>query len=110
MTLSFWPVPDVGTVDIVLYTQAHLAEFTSKTTGISFPPGMARLLEVTLAIRAAPRYGSSAVVSPDLRQEQQALMGDFKRMASRTLLMTPRPEFREHSRYSGRRYDLYTDR
>jgi hypothetical protein len=110
MTLSFSPVPDNGDVDVVLYTLGHLAELSSLTTDISFPPGVARLLETHLALRLSSGLGGAARVTPDLRAEAKELMADFRRMNTRNEKAQYRPEmFGHHQLGRSRSWNVYTD-
>ena len=69
--LTFWPVPNIGTLDGVLYAPTPIAEVTLATE-IALPPGYARLYETHLAIACAPAFG--AQVQPEtVRAAQEAM-------------------------------------
>jgi hypothetical protein len=55
-TLTFWPVPNVSTLDGVFYAPAAVQEFTSLSQTIALPPGYRRFLRDNLAVEIAPEY------------------------------------------------------
>lgn len=52
-----WPIPDVGTTELVLYTKQALTAFADLTTVYTFPPGYVEALQYNLALRLAPEFG-----------------------------------------------------
>lgn len=53
-----WPIPNVGTTQLVLYTPTALVQFADQTsTDYTFPPGYARALRYNLAVELAPEWG-----------------------------------------------------
>lgn len=55
--ISIWPIPNVGTTQLVLYTKQALTAFADLTTVYTFPPGYAEALRYNLALRLAPEFG-----------------------------------------------------
>ena len=65
----FYPVPDNGDVDVVLY--GRVPQITSLVAGTSYdlPPGYDLAIVKNLALQLVPRYGAAAVVSPLLEKQ-----------------------------------------
>jgi hypothetical protein len=55
-TLTFWPVPNVSTLQGVFYAPAAVQEFTSLVQTVALPPGYRRFLRDNLALELAPEY------------------------------------------------------
>ena len=75
--IHVWPVPNVGTTQLVLYLPTPLTEFADLSTAYTFPPGYERAIRSNLAVELAPFYGIP--VSPDLRQQASSAMLRIKR-------------------------------
>lgn len=54
-----WPVPNVATTSLVLYTEVPLSEFTTLNTDYTFPPGYRLFLRTNLAKQIAGGFGKS---------------------------------------------------
>jgi hypothetical protein len=54
-TLHVWPIPNVGTTQLVLYTRVAVAEF-DQSTAVVLPPGYERMLEYNLACECADYF------------------------------------------------------
>lgn len=67
-----WPIPNVATTQVVLYTPTALTEFADLTTDYTFPPGYKRAIRANLAMELAAEY-AGAVVTP--RLEKMADLG-----------------------------------
>jgi hypothetical protein len=59
-----WPIPNVSTTQLVLYTPTAITEFADRTTNYTFPPGIRRMLLFNLANELAPWYPAA---QPDPR-------------------------------------------
>lgn len=59
-----WPVPNVSTTQLVLYTPTALTEFADLSTDYTFPPGYRRAILYNLANELAPWYPAA---KPDPR-------------------------------------------
>jgi len=57
--LNFWPVPNTGVNNVVLYSWKPLAELALITTVLSLPPGYERALKFALAVELAPEFGKA---------------------------------------------------
>lgn len=76
--LSFWPVPNVGTLQTALYTPTALVEFADvNTTAYTFPPGYVEMLEYNLAVRLAPLF--QLPLDPTLAGLASEAMANIKR-------------------------------
>lgn len=51
-----WPIPDVGTTSLVLYTKRAVTRFTDLVSTYTLPPGYERALRYNLAVEIAPEY------------------------------------------------------
>jgi hypothetical protein len=52
-----WPIPNVATTTLVLYTMQALAAFADRnTTDYTFPPGYARAIRYNLAVELGPIF------------------------------------------------------
>lgn len=67
--ISVWPIPNVGTTQLVLYTPTALTEFANLSTDYTFPPGYRTAILWNLANELAPFYPSA---KPDPRIAQKA--------------------------------------
>lgn len=59
-----WPIPNVSTTQLVLYTPTALTEFADQSTDYTFAPGYRRAITFNLANELAPWYPSA---QPDPR-------------------------------------------
>lgn len=55
--ISFWPIPNVGTLQAALYLPTAVTQFAAVSTPISLPPGWAEAIRYNLAVRLAPEFG-----------------------------------------------------
>lgn len=55
--LNVWPIPNVSTLQIALYTPIPLTSFAALADTILLPPGFAEALRYNLAVRLAPEFG-----------------------------------------------------
>lgn len=55
--LNFWPIPNTGVNNVVLYSWKPLANIATITTAISLPPGYSRALRFALALELSSEYG-----------------------------------------------------
>jgi hypothetical protein len=56
--LYLWPIPNVGTTQLVLYTPGtSVSAFADLTTDYTFAPGYRRALWSNLAVEVAPEFG-----------------------------------------------------
>lgn len=55
--LSFWPVPQDSTVQVVIYNWHQISDFTDFTTVIQFPNGYEEAIVTNLAIALSNSYG-----------------------------------------------------
>ena len=55
--LNFWPVPNTGVNNVVLYSWKPLIDLASLTTTLSLPLGYERALKYALAIELSSEYG-----------------------------------------------------
>ena len=72
-----YPVPNVSTCRVVLYTPTPVTQFTDQTTSRTFPPGYAEALELNLALKLTLHFAAPV---PD-RLERMAIqaLGRIKR-------------------------------
>lgn len=73
-TIQLYPVPSIGTTQLVLYSLQALTAFPDFTTNITFPPGYAKLLRYGLAIDLSPEFG---------RVPSQSVVAEFTRVRTR---------------------------
>ncbi len=66
MNVTFWPVPNVVTLEAVLYTPTALVNFANLTATYVAPPGYEEMFAYNLALRLAAEYGRP--VDPDVRK------------------------------------------
>ena len=52
-----WPIPTIGTTQLVIYTPSALREFATIDTAYTFPPGYRRYLRTNFAAEIASEYG-----------------------------------------------------
>lgn len=57
--VSLWPVPNIGTTSLVLYTETVLSEFADLNTDYTFPPGYREFLRTNLPKKIAGGFGKS---------------------------------------------------
>lgn len=62
--LYVWPIPNVSTTQLVVYTPTALIEFADTSTDYTFPPGYKRAILYNLANELAPWYPAT---TPDPR-------------------------------------------
>jgi hypothetical protein len=70
-TIYVWPVPNIGSTRLVLYTPVALPEFATLDTDYTFPPGYRRFLRTNLMVELAPEYGKQ-ITSDQFRMATQA--------------------------------------
>lgn len=70
-TVKPWPVPDVGTTQLVLYTPLALTTFGDLSTGYTFPPGYPRAIRANLALELAADFN----VAPSDQVRRMATQG-----------------------------------
>jgi hypothetical protein len=75
--IKFWPVPNVGTMALVLYTPLALTAFADLTTSYTFAPGYEEALQDNLTLRCAPMFGKP--VTPEMRERATTSLGHIKR-------------------------------
>ena len=98
------PVPNVGTVDVILYSPTPLEGFATLATRYIFPAGFAMAIRYNLAVELSANYPGSLTE----RVERKALssLGDIKRA-------NYRPKDAEFDAaltgQASRRYDPYSD-
>lgn len=68
-TIYVWPIPNVSTTQLVLYTPTALTQFADLSTDYTFPPGYRRAITYNLANELATWYPSAR---PDPRVAQIA--------------------------------------
>lgn len=69
-TCLFWPVPDNGDVDVVLYNRVPAIVSLVAATTYNLRPGMARALKLNWAIELADRYGKPVSASLERRARE----------------------------------------
>lgn len=63
-TLSFWPIPNISTVQVAIYPWTALSQFADyNTTDYYFPPGYGEFLKFNLALRLAMDFPSGGGAS-----------------------------------------------
>lgn len=62
-----WPIPNVGTTQLILYTPTAIAEFADQSTVYTFPPGYRRMIWANLAVELLAEY-PEAKVSDEVRR------------------------------------------
>lgn len=97
------PVPETGTVRLVLWTPQPLGTFATLDTSYDLAPGMARLLRLNLAVEIAPEF-------PGSPQDTLAQVAQLAREAKASVRSANLPE-RELEldpafRTSGSRFDI----
>lgn len=55
-TIRPWPIPNVGTTQLVLYTPLAVTTFPDLSTGYTFPPGYPRAIRANLAMELAADF------------------------------------------------------
>jgi hypothetical protein len=60
-TLSYWPIPNVGGLQAVLYCWTQLQQFADLVTEFAFPKGYLKALRYSLAVDLAPEFGVADV-------------------------------------------------
>lgn len=76
--VNVWPVPTIGTTQLVLYCRVALTEFADLTTTISFPPGYRQFLRTNLAKQFAASWGKT------LTEEQRENAKDARALVKRS--------------------------
>lgn len=64
-----WPIPNVGTTQLVLYTPTAVVAFATLATEVTFPPGYPRAIRSNLALELATAYN----VTPSPRLVKMAV-------------------------------------
>lgn len=80
-TLHLWPVPNVGTLELVLYTPKQYGTYAVTDT-LSFPQGYERFLVSNLAMELTIWY-PAVRASDDLQRVARESKGDVERMNTR---------------------------
>jgi hypothetical protein len=57
MTLSFWPFPNKGGLEVEIYTEVNLTPWPDLDTDLTFPPGYIEAIRYNLALRLCPEFG-----------------------------------------------------
>ena len=91
-----WPVPNVGTTDLVLYVPTALTEFADLSTNYTFPPGYARAVRSNLALELAPFFG--VPVTPALQSQAASSLIRIKRANVRMRQIPVDPSLTRRSR------------
>jgi hypothetical protein len=77
-TITLVPVPNVGTVQLVLYLPSEsVGQFADLDTEYAFPRGYRRMLTTQMALELADSYG--AEVTPNLMRKAAEALGQVKR-------------------------------
>ncbi len=76
-TITLWPIPNVDTNDLVIYSQQPTASFADLTTQYQFAPGYAEALEYNLAVRLSVPY--SKPLQPDVAALARESLAAIKR-------------------------------
>ena len=56
-----YPIPNVGTTQLVIYTPTAITEFADQSTNYTFPPGYRRAIRYNLAMELAAHYPAANV-------------------------------------------------
>lgn len=84
-----YPIPNVGTTQLVLYTPLALTTFADLSTGYTFPPGYPRAIRTNLAMELCADFGKTP---PDaLRQQASESLALIKRKNTRLSVVTLDP-------------------
>lgn len=102
-TISVYPIPTVGTTQLVLYCPTALTSM-ALATGYAFPPGYARLLRYGLAFELAEEWGLTANVDRVEAKYREA-MADVKRANTRISELSTDPALWG----GGGVYNIYSD-
>lgn len=73
-----YPIPNVGTTQLVLYTPVALVEFADQSTDYTFPPGYERTIVFNLALELTAYY-PAATVPQNLAKFAVDSMANLKR-------------------------------
>lgn len=94
-TIKPWPIPSVGTTQLVLYTPLALTTFADLSTGYTFPPGYPRAIRSNLAmeIAADPSWGAPEP-SDQLRRVATQSLASIKRANWRPTVVSVDPAIR----------------
>jgi hypothetical protein len=95
MNLTFWPVPNVTTLQAVLYLPTALIRFPSLTTTYVAPDGYEEMFAYNLAKRLAPEFG--VALDPDSRQLAVDSLALIKKSNIRMTELTLPPEILSRS-------------
>ena len=76
ITLDFWPFPNKGGLQVVVYTETPLIPWPSLDTDIVFPHGYQECIRYNLAVRLCPEFGRE--VNPVVGGLAQDLYGTLK--------------------------------
>lgn len=99
-----WPIPNVGTTQLVLYTPTALTEFADGTTDYTFPPGYRRAIRKNLALEVSPAF--DATPSEELRTQARESFAKIKRANFRPSAVRFDPALIGHGRGG---YNVRTD-
>lgn len=77
--LNYFPVPNVQ-VNFTIYQWAALSSWPDYVTDVTFPPGYAKALRLSLAIELAPSFGATAMVTPLLVKLAEGAINRIKAM------------------------------
>lgn len=55
--MTFWPIPNVGNLDIAIYWPQAITQFTTVDDTVAWPDGYEEAVRYNLAIRLAPEFG-----------------------------------------------------
>lgn len=73
-----FPIPNVGSTQLVLYTPTALTEFANYATDYTFPPGYRRAITYNLAVELAAHF-PGALVPPKVEQLAASSLANLKR-------------------------------
>lgn len=74
-----WPVPNVGTTQLVLYVPTVLTEFDDLATDYTFPPGYERAIRTNLAAELMPYYPNQNRDDEKIERQARTAMLRIKR-------------------------------
>jgi hypothetical protein len=109
-TIYAYPVPNVGTLQLVLYLPVLLVVPALLTTVISIQPGYGRFFRTTLAIELHPEFGRGRPLSPVLAKQATDAKKDVldARVADQVGLLRPDPGIALGATGGGR-YNIYSN-
>lgn len=104
-TISVYPIPDNGNVDIVLYNRIPAITTLVAATSYDLPPSYHRAIRLNLALELADHYGKTA--SDRLERRAALALGSLKRANIIPKESQGRPEFAIGT--TRRTMNIYTD-